>query len=66
MEAVCSDRDRWKKCINEQMRDLGKWERQESHKFIWAPNQSMIGKDERIFIDLLCRHEGSEKVCKSK
>ena len=66
IERVCSDRDGWKKCVNERMRHLDKWERQLGHRYVWGPNESVVDRNERRVIDLVCRYEGCGKVCKSK
>ena len=66
MERVCSDRDGWKKCVSDRMRHLERWERQQGHRYVWGPNESMIERNDRRVLDLVCRYEGCGKVCKSK
>ena len=62
MERVCSDRDGWKKCVSDRMRHLERWERQQGHRYVWGPNESMIDRNERKVIDLAGRYEGGVKV----
>ena len=66
VERVCSDRDGWKECVRERMNHLDKWERQQGHMYEWGANERMCERNERRVIDLVCRYEGCEKVCKSK
>ena len=66
VERVCGDRDGWKECVRERMKHLEKWERQQGHMYEWGANERMCERNERRVIDLVCRYEGCEKVCKSK
>ena len=66
VERVCGDRDGWKECVRERMNHLDKWERQQGHRYEWGANERMCERNERRVIDLVCRYEGCEKVCKSK
>ena len=56
----------WKKRVNQRMRYLDKSERQQSHRYVWGPNDSMIDRNESRVIDLVCRYEGCGKLCKLK
>ena len=66
VERLCSDRDGWKECVRERMKHLNKWERQQGHLYDWGANERMCERNERRVIDLVCRYEGCEKVCRSK
>jgi len=51
MEEVCDS-------VNERMRHLNKWERQQGLNYVWGPNESMIDRNKKRLIDLVCRYEG--------
>ena len=63
LERVCSDRDGSKKYVTERMIHLNKWEMQYCHSCVRRPNESMTDRNEISVVDLVCRHEGCEKVC---
>ena len=48
------------------MKNFERWERQQSHRYVWGSNESMIDRNDRRVFELVCRYGGCGKVCKSK
>ena len=63
---MCIDREGWKAWVKIRMLHVDRWEQQGGHMYAWGVNEERIDRNDRRVIDLVCRYEGCEKVCKSK
>ena len=57
IERMCSDRDGWKKCVDEQVRHMNIWKRQKGQNYNWGPIGSKIDRIETRLIYLVSRYE---------
>ena len=66
IERVYSDREGWKKTVNDRMRHLDVWERQRGKKYVMGRGEQEVERNVSAEVDLVCRYEGCGKVCKAK
>ena len=57
VDRMCSDRDGWKKCVDEQVRHMNIWKRQKGQNYNWGPIGSKIDRIETRLIYLVSRYE---------
>lgn len=67
VERLTSDRDGWKRRVNERMEHVYKWECQKGNRYVWEANEERLERAERRRNDgLVCRYEGCGKVCRNR
>ena len=66
VERLGSDRDGWKRMVNERMDHLYKWEQQKGHLYEWAEGETPLVRNRTMNEDLVCKYDGCGKRCLSR